>query len=191
VLGATLALAAEQGPSGLNMEAIAKRAGVSKETLYRWWRSKTEVILDAMAERGQQTIPVPDTGNLRDDLRAFLRATIDSADPTTIQMLHAIAAAAAADEGVAIQVRDRFLATRRRDLRSILENAAARGEITHQFIPLAIDLVYGSMWYRLIFRVGPLDQKWADDVAAAVAANYAEVGTSARLPRRSTRSDQV
>jgi acetyl-CoA acetyltransferase len=42
----TLALAAEEEPAGLHMEAIAKRANVSKETLYRWWHSKTEVILD-------------------------------------------------------------------------------------------------------------------------------------------------
>jgi AcrR family transcriptional regulator len=171
VLGAALALAAEQGPGGLTMEAIAKRAGVSKETLYRWWRSKTEVILDAMADRGQRSIPVPDSGDLRRDLRTFLRATIDSADPTTVQMLHALASAAAADESVAVQVRDRFLSTRRRDLGSILERAADRGEITHRFIPLATDLVYGSMWYRLIFQVGHLDSEWADEVAAAVAAN--------------------
>jgi len=76
------------------MEAIAKRANVSKETLYRWWHSKTEVILDTLAERGQQTIPLPDTGTLRGDLRGFLRATVDSADPATVRLLHSIAAAA-------------------------------------------------------------------------------------------------
>lgn len=175
VLGAVLALAAEEGPTGLNMEAIAKRAGVSKETLYRWWRSKTEVILDAMADRGQRTIPVPDTGNLKRDLRTFLQATIDSADPATIQLLHAVASAAAADENIAIQVRDRFLSTRRRDLQSILERAAHRGEIAHDFIPLALDLVYGSMWYRLIFQIGQLDEQWACGVSAAIAANSTEI----------------
>jgi AcrR family transcriptional regulator len=92
------------------MEAIAKRAGVSKETLYRWWRSKSEVILDTLAGRGRQTIPLPDIGTLREDLRSFLRATVDSADATTVQLLHAVAAAAASDEAVAVQVRDRFLA---------------------------------------------------------------------------------
>jgi AcrR family transcriptional regulator len=110
VLDAALALASEEGPGGLNMEAIAKRAGVSKETLYHWWRSKSEVILDALAVRGRQTIPLPDIGTLREDLRSFLRATVDSADATTVQLLHAVAAAAASDEAVAVQVRDRFLA---------------------------------------------------------------------------------
>ena len=169
VLGAVLELAAEEGAAGLHMEAIARRAGVSKETLYRWWRSKTEVVLDALAERGQRTIPLPDTGSLRKDLRAFLRATVDSAEPTTVQLLHAIAAAAAADESVAIEVRDRFLATRRAALRQLLNRGAARGEITRARAALAIDLIYGSLWYRLIFRVGPLDYAWADSVASAIA----------------------
>jgi hypothetical protein len=35
-------------------------------------------------------------------------------------------------------------------------------------IGLAIDLVYGSMWYRLIFETGPLDYTWADAVATAI-----------------------
>jgi AcrR family transcriptional regulator len=168
VLEATLALAEEEGPSGLHMEAIAKRAGVSKETLYRWWRSKTEVVLEALAEHGQRTIPVPDTGALGEDLRRFLRATVDSADPTTVRLLHAVAAAAATDTSVAHEVRDRFLVTRREALGQLLGRAVDRGEITAQYAGMALDMVYGSLWYRLIFDVGPLDYSWADEVAAAI-----------------------
>jgi AcrR family transcriptional regulator len=169
VLAATLALAEEEGPAGLHMEAIAKRAGVSKETLYRWWRSKTEVVLEALAERSQRAIPLPDTGSLPDDLRHFLRATVDAGDPTTVRLLHAIAAAAAADEGVARAVRDRFLVTRREALGRLLERAVARGEITSQYAAMAVDFVFGALWYRLIFHIGPLDYAWADAVAAAIA----------------------
>jgi AcrR family transcriptional regulator len=168
ILAAALALAAEEGPAGLRMEAIAKRAQVSKETLYRWWHSKTDVVLDALAERGQATIPLPDTGTLREDLRAFLRATVDSADPTTVRVLYHLAAAAASDEALACQIRDRFLATRRTDLGKILDRAAGRGEITRDYAALAVDLVYGTLWYRLIFRVGSLDYTWADDMASAI-----------------------
>jgi AcrR family transcriptional regulator len=168
VLDAALALAAEQGPAGLHMEAIAKRAGVSKETLYRWWRSKSEVLLDALAEQGRRTIPLPDTGTLRGDLGAFLRATVDSANETTVQILHAVAAAAASEEAVAIEVRDRFLATRRADLGRLLARGADRGEISAEFAKLAIDFIYGSLWYRLIFEIGPLDYGWADAVASAI-----------------------
>jgi AcrR family transcriptional regulator len=168
VLAAALAVVAEEGPAGLHMDAIARRAGVSKETLYRWWHSKTEVVLDALAERGEQTIPLPSTGTLREDLRAFLRATVDSVDPATRRLLRAIAAAAASDEATADQVRDRFLATRRAALGQILERAVSRGEITGDYSALALDLIYGSLWYRLIFRFGPLDYTWADAMALAI-----------------------
>ncbi len=169
VLDATLALAAEEGPAGLQMEAIAKRAGVSKETLYRWWRSKTEVVLEALAERSQRTIPLPDTGSLGGDLRAFLRATVDAADPTTVQLLHAVAAAAAADPQTAGEVRDRFLVVRRTALGELLRRAVERGEMASERVPLAIDMIYGTLWYRLIFDVGPLDYGWADEMATAIA----------------------
>jgi AcrR family transcriptional regulator len=169
ILDATLALAAEEGPRGLHMEAIAKRAGVSKETLYRWWRSKTEVVLEALADRGQRTIPLPDTGSLPGDLRAFLHATVASADDTTVRLLRALAAEAAADQRVAELVRDQFLATRRSALGELLQRAVARGEVTDEYAAIAVDLVYGSLWYRLIFEVAPLDLAWADAVADAIA----------------------
>jgi acyl-CoA reductase-like NAD-dependent aldehyde dehydrogenase len=126
-------------------------------------------VLDALAEQGQRTIGLPDTGTLRGDLRTFLRATVDSANPATMRLLYSIAAAAAADEAVAHQIRDRFLATRRADLGQLLDRAADRGEISRGRAALAVDLIYGSMWYRLIFRVGPLDYQWADEVADAIA----------------------
>ena len=170
VLSATLSLAGEEGAAGLHMEAIAKRAGVSKETLYRWWRSKTEVVLEALAERSQRAIPLPDTGSLGGDLRTFLRATVDAADPTTVRLLRALAAEAAVDQHVAQVIRDRFLVTRRAALGELLERAVDRGEVTREYALMAIDLVYGSLWYRLIFDIGPLDHGWADAVAVAISA---------------------
>jgi AcrR family transcriptional regulator len=169
VLAATFELAAEEGPRGLSMDAIAKRAGVSKETLYRWWRSKTEVVLETLADRSVRTIPLPDTGSLGEDLRAFLRATVASADPTTQQLLRVLAAEAAEDPALARLVRDRFLVIRRTALGELLQRAVARGEVTSDYAALATDLIYGSLWYRLIFEVGPLDRRWAGGVAAAIA----------------------
>lgn len=169
VLDAALALAAEQGPKGLRMDAIASRAGVSKETLYRWWRSRAEVLLEALAQRGDQTIPVPDTGSLADDLRTFLRATVRSADQPTQRLLRSLAAEAAADAGFAGLIRDTFLARRRADLGGLLGRAVARGELTAKQAAMATDLIYGSLWYRLIFAVGPLDNRWADGTADTIA----------------------
>jgi AcrR family transcriptional regulator len=170
ILAATLELAAEHGPRGIRMEAIAKKAGVSKETLYRWWRSKAEVVLEALADRGDETIPVPDTGSLPKDLRMFLRATVASADPTVARLLRALAAEAASDPAMAQLIRERFVDRRRAALGTILDRAARRGEIGRADAALALDLVYGSLWYRLIFGIAPLDNAWADRSAKAITA---------------------
>jgi AcrR family transcriptional regulator len=170
ILSATLELAAEHGPRGLRMEAIARKAGVSKETLYRWWGSKAEVVLEALAEYGEEVIPVPDTGSLAKDLRIFLRATAASADATTVRLLRALAAEAAGDPGMAELIRERFVDRRRAALGAVLRHGVRRGEISRANAAIALDLVYGSLWYRLIFGIAPLDKAWADRVANSITA---------------------
>ena len=67
ILEATLALFAEVGLQGLSIEAIAERAGVGKTTIYRRWSSKEDMIKDAL-ELFRSGYPIPDTGNIRNDL---------------------------------------------------------------------------------------------------------------------------
>jgi AcrR family transcriptional regulator len=168
-LGATLELVGELGPEGLTMEAIARRAMVSKETLYRWWRSKTEVLLEALAFLGDVAIPAPDNGSLATDLRDFMRSTASALDAPTRRALRALAAGAASDEMFADRVRIEFLDKRRAAIRTLLEHAVDRGELDCDVVDVAIDLVFGSLWYRTIFGIGKLDKAWADGVSGAVA----------------------
>jgi AcrR family transcriptional regulator len=167
VLRASLELAGESG-ARVTMEGIAKRAGVSKETLYRWWPSKGEVMLEALAERGERAIPIPATGSLGGDLSAFMRATARALDRPTRRALRALAAEAAAEPAFAVEARDRFLARRRAALATVLERAVERGELSAERAAITLDLVFGSLWYRLIFEVGPLDRAWADAVTDAI-----------------------
>ena len=168
ILAAALELAAERDAERVTMDAIARRARVSKETLYRWWRSKGEVLLEALAQRGEEAIPVPDTGSLAGDLGRFMRSTAAALDRPTRRLLRTLAAQAAADPAFAEQTRERFLARRRAALAAVLDRAVERGELTAPRAGIALDLVFGSLWYRLIFDVGPLDTSWADAVTDAI-----------------------
>lgn len=169
ILAAALEIAADRGPERLTMEGVAERAGVSKETLYRWWHSKAEVLLEALGEYGEQAIPIPATGSLTGDLKIFMRETAVALDPPTRRILRTLAAGAAADADTASKVRDEFLARRRAALAAVLRHARDRGELPAQpTIATLLDLVFGSLWYRLIFGVGPLDQGWADAVTSAI-----------------------
>jgi AcrR family transcriptional regulator len=167
-LRAALELARQRGAEGLTMDAVARHAGVSKETLYRWWRSKGDVLLEALAELGERSIPVRDTGSLAGDLSTFMRATARALDEPTRRLLRTLAAQAAADPTLARDVRERFLARRRGALATLLQRAVEREELTAEGAATAIDLIFGSLWYRLVFAIGPLDRPWADAVTEVI-----------------------
>ncbi|MGP0049724.1 MAG: TetR-like C-terminal domain-containing protein, partial [Solirubrobacteraceae bacterium] len=114
-------------------------------------------------------IPVPDTGSLNGDLSAFLHATVASADDTTQRLLRALAGEAASDPSFAELVTDRFLSTRRAALGELLQRGVQRGELNSRQAVIALDLIYGSLWYRLIFQIAPLDSSWAEDVTDTLA----------------------
>src|ERR1019366_2902003 len=75
VLQAADDLLSEIGFAAVTIEGIAARAGVGKQTIYRWWQSKADVLMEAFAEDALQDLRPPDTGNLKDDLKAHLNRT--------------------------------------------------------------------------------------------------------------------
>ncbi len=139
------------------------------------------MLLEAAAERGAEEIPLPDTGSLRGDLQRFLRATAELADEPTVRLLRSIAAEAATDAAFADLARERFLSRRRGALASLLDRAVRRGELPASQVAATVDLVFGSLWYRVIFGVGPVDGAWADGVVDVLSA-------PATAPRRSRRA---
>jgi AcrR family transcriptional regulator len=80
ILTAALDLVEESGYAKLSIEGIAARAGVGKQTIYRWWPSKGAVLLDALLALSEdqegEVLSLPDTGDLAADLKLVLRATI-------------------------------------------------------------------------------------------------------------------
>ena len=71
VLRAALAVLADHGLAGFTMEAVARRAGASKATVYRHWTSTATLLVDAM-DLAFQPFPLPETGRLRTDLTRLL-----------------------------------------------------------------------------------------------------------------------
>jgi AcrR family transcriptional regulator len=76
IRAATMELLGEAGYARLTMEQVARRAGVSKDSLYRRWPNKLALVTDALTRRARPVPEVPDTGNLPEDMRAFLRALL-------------------------------------------------------------------------------------------------------------------
>ena len=149
------------------MEGIAARAGVGKQTIYRWWPAKADVVFDTLLDLAQERIAVPDEGSLAADLSAFLTATFRRRSQRPI--LVGLMAQALLDPVFATAFRDRFLFSRRAALRGILERAVARGEIGEDLdVELLVDVVYGVLWYRLLLDHAPLDDEAGRQLTALV-----------------------
>ena len=159
----------ERGYGELTMAGIAARAGVGKQTIYRWWPSKAEVALDALLNVASEGIPIPDEGGLEADLDAFLRRTFGLQEQSR-PILMGLLAESLLDPAFAEAFRDRFLAGRRAALNTMLERAVARGEISaDQDLGLLHDVVYGLLWYRMLFQHAPLNDAAARDISALIA----------------------
>src|ERR1700743_508186 len=74
VLQATLESLAELGLEGLTFREIGRRAGVDGTSVQRRWGSRENVLLEAIVTFANQTIDVPNTGSLRDDIIAFSKS---------------------------------------------------------------------------------------------------------------------
>jgi AcrR family transcriptional regulator len=168
ILRAAAELLAAGDGALITVAAIAERAGVGKQTIYRWWPSKSAVLLDAMIHRADEVAPAPDSGELETDLRLFLRSTFGAA-PANRSLLLGVLREALGDVATMERLAA-FAATRREALTQILDRAHTRGQITASASRDAlVDQAFGLLWYRMIFAHRPLDECAADDVTAVLA----------------------
>src|SRR5438132_14252115 len=81
VLNAAFAELGEKGYDGFNMEAVARRSGVHKTTVYRRWPTRDALVVDALDSRGDRHSPISVTGSLRADLRVFAEDAVAKLSP--------------------------------------------------------------------------------------------------------------
>ncbi|WP_338757925.1 TetR/AcrR family transcriptional regulator [Nocardia vulneris] len=150
VLHAADDLLVEHGFAALTVEAIARRAGVAKQTIYRWWPSKVEILLDTLIEDSAKHFPVPVEKPTAAGIRAYLRdfARFVARDPAG-KVLLALLAQAQHDPGTAARVQARYLGPRRAVERELLARAVEAGEIAPVLGPDAVlDALVGPLVYR-------------------------------------------
>jgi AcrR family transcriptional regulator len=170
VLEATLAELAAGGYAGLSFEAIARRAGVNKTTLYRRWGTREELILDAMLELGARRVPIPDTGSLRRDLFEYGAAiAAGSRSPEIEPLIRAIASIGDRNQALAEASR-RFWAVRLELASQMVDRAIERGEVAPGTDPaLVAELIIAPIYFRLLLSRDELDESFVERLAAQVA----------------------
>lgn len=175
ILQATLELIAERGVHEFLTEDVAARAGVGKGAIYRRYRSKEELVTAAVAALVREEIAVPDTGSTRGDLLALMREAVElyrSSLPG--RLMPKLIGAMADNPELARAVRDRFLAVRRSALSEVLRRGVERGDLRPDLdLELALDVLGGPLFYRLLVTGGPLDEQLAEGVADLILRGFA------------------
>jgi AcrR family transcriptional regulator len=153
VLEATVQLLGEVGFDRLSMDAIARRAGASKATIYRSWRNKVAVVVEAIDGLGHDAVPEPDTGSLDGDIRSALASLLTAMRSPRGAMVEAVAAASQHHPDLQEALEQHFLAHRREMVGRILGRAAARGELREGTDKdLVADVIVGLLFYRIRLR---------------------------------------
>jgi AcrR family transcriptional regulator len=166
ILDAAAELLLRRGPDAVSMDAVAERAGVSKATIYRWWPSKEMLALDALLDWAAATAPPRDTGSLRGDVLALLRPWVREISRQPFgPVIAAFLNEAQADPEFADAYRTRFVEPRRDAMRAVFARAAERGEVPADLdVEVALDLIYGAVYHRLLHGHAELTDRFARDV---------------------------
>ena len=175
IFDAALALVSETGYAKTTIEGIAARAGVGKQTIYRWWPSKAAVLLDAfldLAARANEALggdadsEIPDTGDLAADLKYVLRATVDEMNnPTFDAPTRALAAEGIVDPELGARFTEALLEPQLQYYARRIAAAQAAGAVDPGIDPrIALELLVGPLHHRWLHRTLPLTHAYADSL---------------------------
>ncbi|MFE1177154.1 TetR/AcrR family transcriptional regulator [Streptomyces sp. NPDC058773] len=172
IFDAALALVGETGYDRLTIEGIASRAGVGKQTIYRWWPSKAAVLLDAFTAGvdDYSELGLPDTGDLAADLKTVLRATADEFnDPAFQAPYRALAAAGANDEELSRTFVARLLEPGTQVYIERLRAAQEAGEVAAGVdVRIAVEMLLSPFSQRWLMRTGELTYDYVDTLVEQV-----------------------
>jgi AcrR family transcriptional regulator len=166
ILNAAADLLLLRGLDAVSMDAVAESAGVSKATIYRWWPSKQMLALDALLDWATAAAPPRDTGSLRGDVLALVRPWVREIRRRPFgRVIAAFVNEAQSDPEFADAYRTRFVEPRREAMRAVLARAAERGEVPVELdVEVALDLIYGAVYHRLLHGHAALTEHFAREV---------------------------
>ncbi len=168
IFEATLAELAEVGYSRLTMERVAARAHASKMSLYKRWPSRRELVIAALRHRDRTPESPPDTGNLRDDMLAFLRRMAKQLEGMLGEAARGLMTETLKDPDATTAARAEAFAVRDSAVRDILDRAAARGEIRAEAIaPQLVSLAPELVDHHFLLHGAPIP----DDIVVGIVDN--------------------
>jgi AcrR family transcriptional regulator len=171
----------------ISIEEIARKAGVGKATIYKWWPSKAYIAFDAFSKKLTEMVPIRDTGSAERDFKEQLRSLFAFFDTPAGLVLRHFLAEGQVDAEFASLFRDRFIKPRREMIGVIFDRAVERGQIRRGLDrEVVLDLIYGPGFYRILIRHEPLERTTVDEMVSALFQGLRNTSSKAeRSPRRS------
>ncbi|MEO0984848.1 MAG: TetR/AcrR family transcriptional regulator [Cyanobacteria bacterium J06639_14] len=147
----------------LSIEAIARESGVGKTTIYRWWPSKVAVVMDAFVENVLTVTPFPENVSATAAITQQMASLIQAFSGEYGQIVAQIIAEGQADPEALASYRDRLIYPRRTAAKTVIQQGIENGEFDPNIDPeLAIDILYGPIYFRLLVGHLPLDPQFAE-----------------------------
>ena len=165
-----LRLCVRDGYAELTMKGIATEAGVGRQTVYRWWPAKSDVLLEALRDLAVQHVDeVALTDDAVADMHTVLALTFRVVRESSGPALSGLMADAQHDPGLSRELQSTLIGPRRDALHDIIERGIDAGQLTAAVDPtLVVDMVLGTMWYRLLSHHAPVDDRLATDLVVAI-----------------------
>jgi AcrR family transcriptional regulator len=173
VLKAVRELLGEHGYGALSPGAVAARAGVDRTTVYRRWPTRARLAADALLDLAELQIPMPDTGDLRKDLRRIARAVARQlSKPSVVALAGALVIASTEDAELSGFIED-FWQARFRAVGNVIRRALAPGEAVRGTDPdQALERLVAPLYFRAIITSRPIDNQLIELCVGTVIADF-------------------
>lgn len=165
ILKAALRLVTKRGFRAVTMDEISEEAGVGKMTIYRRWPNKAAVVMDSLLALVGPETSFPKGKNALQSMRMQLDLQAAFLSGPRGVLIRSIVAEAQSNPELAAAFRDRWLAPRREEVRTMFLQAIKEGSLRKELdLDTAMDLLYGSFYYRLLLGMGRFDEQFIESV---------------------------
>jgi len=162
ILDAAAGLLEEGGISAVTMEAVAARAKVGKPTIYRSWPNAQALAMATLMEADTAVTNVRETASPLADLERQLLKVVDKFATKRGGQVRLMLAAAEQDSEIAKGFRNQVILKSRVEGHDLLTRSIAAGDIRADAdIEIALDMIYGPLFYRVLIGHLPLDETFA------------------------------
>jgi AcrR family transcriptional regulator len=158
-----------QSVQELTIEAIARRAGVGKPTLYKWWGSKAAIVLAMVKERVEPALDPPTDLSLEASVQFKARRLVDAFNGFFGRVMTGLIAEAQHDTDLRDRINEAYILPRRAGTVADIRKAQSDGTFPTELDPeILVDQIFGSLYFHLLTGVRPLTHAYADELVETV-----------------------